>query len=123
MISLENIRIGSLVEIDESKLSSIYDDNPNWKYDDEIAINKYGYKFICKSLNQLESLMSITDPSIINKCSCGTLVCYGYVLAFKIIGNKYELDEENFAHCDNCHNIWDGNAQCNCYEICFSDSE
>lgn len=24
------------------------------------------------------------------------------------------IDINNLMHCQNCHNVWDGNAQCNC---------
>ena len=27
---------------------------------------------------------------------------------------NYGFDENEMIHCQNCHNIWDGNAQCNC---------
>ena len=27
---------------------------------------------------------------------------------------NYGFDENEMLHCQNCHNIWDGNAQCNC---------
>ena len=111
---VKNTRLNHCIEIEESKLSDLFNNNPNWNYDDEIVIIRYGYKFICRSESQFDVLMSITDPSVINKCKCGTLVYYGYVLAFKE-KNNYKLDGENFVHCDNCHNIWDGNAQCNCY--------
>lgn len=32
----------------------------------------------------------------------------------KILFNKEEIPEDLF-ECDNCGNVWDGNAQCNCY--------
>jgi hypothetical protein len=25
------------------------------------------------------------------------------------------FDENNMLHCQKCHNVWDGNAQCNCF--------
>ncbi len=25
------------------------------------------------------------------------------------------MDDNNLMHCQNCHNVWDGNAQCMCY--------
>ena len=28
-----------------------------------------------------------------------------------------EVDGELMEQCDNCGNIWDGNAQCNCWQI------
>jgi hypothetical protein len=28
---------------------------------------------------------------------------------------NYGFDENEMLHCQNCHNIWDGNAQCNCF--------
>ena len=27
---------------------------------------------------------------------------------------NYGFDENEMLHCQDCHNIWDGNAQCNC---------
>lgn len=27
----------------------------------------------------------------------------------------YGFDENDMLHCQNCHNIWDGNAQCTCF--------
>lgn len=28
---------------------------------------------------------------------------------------EYGFDENNMLHCQGCHNVWDGNAQCNCF--------
>ena len=30
----------------------------------------------------------------------------------KLIGG---YDDKELVHCQDCHNIWDGNAQCNCW--------
>ncbi len=27
----------------------------------------------------------------------------------------YGFDKNNMLHCQGCHNVWDGNAQCNCF--------
>jgi hypothetical protein len=34
-----------------------------------------------------------------------------------------EVDGELMEQCDNCGNIWDGNAQCNCWQINHEEEE
>jgi len=53
----------------------------------------------------------ITDPTEITKTKCrfcDDLLAYGY-------------DDEEMMHCQKCHHIWDGCAQCPCWA--YSDSD
>ncbi len=46
-----------------------------------------------------------TDTKIDDKIKCtlcDMLLTYGF-------------DENNMVHCQKCHHIWDGNAQCTCF--------
>jgi len=36
---------------------------------------------------------------------------------------QIEVDGEWMEQCDNCGNIWDGNAQCNCWQMNWYEEE
>jgi len=58
------------------------------------------------SQNSIEEMLKdamVTNDTCKIKCiHCNMMLSCGY-------------DKNNMMHCQSCHNIWDGFAQCNCY--------
>ena len=48
---------------------------------------------------------TIEDPNNFKKSIC----------KFCKVELSYGFDKNDMLHCQFCHNVWDGNAQCTCY--------
>ena len=92
---------------DEIKSKSYY----KWDniYDDEIL--EYLKFFVELDLkDQYNTIIEIVENYIIKDINNTN--------GYKYINNNIEIEWwvlENLEKCDNCGNIWDGYAQCNCY--------
>lgn len=97
--------------------------NPKWSQEHTIVGGGHG-EFILLSgwkTNYLRhvddvhadyELEKIENPDV-EECSCGHLLNHGIVIASKS-GSYYISCDYEQVHCPDCHNVWDGNAQCMC---------
>lgn len=115
-----------------AKLAEILKDNPEWSSSDVIVGG--GPQGRCyflitgwdkfQIINQWEDCEGIKFPSTyvieplsdtVTECSCGALLTgSGIVLAYKNRGHYEPELEGDGVHCSECHQIWDGYAQCSC---------
>jgi hypothetical protein len=124
LLIVRNLDLDESVEIASNKFTSLLEDYPSWKHTHNIVVKIGELKFKCDSEAKLELLSSIEDPNDLKKCTCKVVTHYGYVIAFSSKDGVYDLESadpwlDQLAHCDNCHNVWDGNAQCNCYGLSY----
>jgi hypothetical protein len=50
----------------------------------------------------LDNAMETNEYGIVKCQHCNKMLTYGY-------------DDDDMVHCQKCHNVWDGYAQCDCY--------
>ena len=118
IVTVMNTRINQSVEYDMSESNDFYNllnEYPEWKTSDKLIVYKFNYKFICKNQEDYDTINHLENEHC-RLCSCNALLHYGYVVGY-LDTNTISLDHNDLYHCNSCHNIWDGNAQCNCYEM------
>lgn len=121
ILSVQNVDLKETVQINSNKFTDLLEINGKWKHTHSIVVIIGEFKFKCDSEEKLNLLSSVENPNDLKKCKCNVITHYGYVIAYEPDKDgiyNIEISEE-MAHCDNCHNIWDGNAQCNCYGISY----
>ena len=120
-LRVRNMDLNETTDIKSNKIVNLLDLHPTWSHTHNIVVIIGELKFKCDSEEKLELLNSIEDPNDLKKCTCKVITYYGYIVSYG--PNKdgiYDLEiSEDMAHCDSCHNIWDGNAQCNCYGLSY----
>lgn len=81
----------------------------------------------CDNCNQIDNIYDLYECSYCRSYLCNSCSKINKNILCKICNNKFiqgEIKEYDFyswlTKCEKCGNIWDGNAQCNCWEYDFS---
>lgn len=106
----------------QADLEKILNDQPRWRKTDIIVGGGGGCPYFLISGWDRYRIRNCDDSYVIEplntdtpvtECSCGALLLYSSVLGIKDRGN-YVPPDEDLVHCNGCHRVWDGNAQCQC---------